>query len=156
MRARERFKDWLSLRPWQRHSLVLSVAGTFYAFIGLAYVVNGTQPTQVQNLRLALAIMPLDAWAVLWMVCGMMAIVSARWPTWSETWGYVALTLMASMWTGFYVAATLMNASTLPISGAVVWALIAFLWWAISGLKNPIPEPTPLTHHFNRPHEDET
>jgi hypothetical protein len=131
---------WLGLRPWQRHSLVLAVAGVVYIAIGVVYLAIGLTPDRAIGLRLALrctgdSIIP---WAIVWIVIGTLAITSTRWPPASKTWGYAALTAMAAMWGSIYgLGILILHTPLAGLSGAFVWYLVAFLWWAISGLMNP-------------------
>lgn len=129
---------WWALRPFQRHSLVLAVAGLVYIAFGSVLV--GTVPSadRVSGLRLALAVAPLSVWGVLWIVAGCLAVVSARWPPASKTWGYSAMSGLAFCWAAMYLMGiVLLDAPISGASGALVWSLVGFLWWAIAGLMNP-------------------
>lgn len=132
--------EWLALRPWQRHSLVLTVAGIVYIAIGWVYLAVPLTLDRRDGLKLALEwshghIRP---WGVVWVIVGLLAIISTRWPPASKTWGYSVLSALAAMWSGFYlVAVTFLHVPHAGYSGALVWGLVAFLWWAISGLVNP-------------------
>lgn len=132
--------SWLGLRPWQRHSLVLAVAGVVYIAIGVVYLAIGLTPDRATGLRVALrctggSIIP---WAIVWIVIGAMAITSTRWPPASKRWGYAALTSMAAMWGSIYgLGILILHTPIAGLSGAFVWYLVAFMWWAISGLMNP-------------------
>lgn len=128
---------WLALRPWQRHSLVLAVAGAAYIGIGASYALAAPRPARASSLELALNIMPLDGWGVVWVMVGLLGVLSSRWPPASETWGYSAMSCLAALWGGFYLGAIVVGATAQAFTGAVVWFLVAFLWWAISGLSNP-------------------
>ena len=130
--------EWAHLRPFQRHSLVLGVAGGVYIAVGLVYILTAPTDGRLSGLRLAVSIAPMDAWGVLWIVVGQLALISARWPPASRTWGYTVLTGLAACWSSMYLlGAFLLGAPGSGISGALVWALVAFLWWAIAGLVNP-------------------
>ena len=122
--------QWLELRPFQRHSLVLAVAGGVYVIYGI--VLANTEPTadRVASLKLALTVAPLDIWGGTWALVGILALISARWPPASKTWGYSAMTAMATCWGAFFGIA-----GNYP--GLLVWWLVAFMWWAIAGLVNP-------------------
>lgn len=127
----------LALRPWQRHSLVLAVLGTVYIGVGWAYVLTDPVPTRRDSLQLALNLMPLSAWGVVWIFVGCLGILSSRWPPASETWGYTTMSGLAALWGSFYLSGVILGASMQSLSGALVWYMVAFLWWAISGLENP-------------------
>lgn len=129
---------WWELRPFQRHSLVLAVAGLVYIALGAVYAFTDPTPQRLIGLKLALVAMPLEAWGVLWMIVGALALLSSRWPPASKTWGYSALTGLAACWAGIYlVGVVLLGTPGTGLVGALVWALMGFLWWAIAGLVNP-------------------
>lgn len=129
---------WWALRPWQRHSLVLSVAAFFYAAYGVTYIALPQGSLRAASLELPRNLMPLWAWGFLWVSVGVGALLSTRWPPWSKTWGYVLLAGMATLWGSQYLLGVLLlNTPATSLSGALVWYLVAFIWWAISGLVNP-------------------
>jgi hypothetical protein len=135
---------WRGIRPWTRHSLVLIVAGFMYVAIGVAYILASPSPSREAALVVALQWMDIHHWGFVFMFVGFLAVFSSRWPPISETWGYMALTGLASGWSGFYAMGVILEHSPVAnISGAFLWALVAFLWWAISGLLNP---PLELAH----------
>lgn len=126
-----------NLRPWKRHSLVLAVAGTVYVLVGISYMVSDPTPSRQSSLQLAISWMPLPAWGGVWILVGLLAILSSRWPPASETWGYTTMTGLAAGWSAFYLVGIALGAPMQGISGVLVWGLVAFMWWAISGLVNP-------------------
>lgn len=129
---------WFELRPFQRHSLVLAVAGILYIGLGAAYAFSPANPQRNEALQLALVVAPLPAWAGVWVLIGLLAILSARWPPASKTWGYSALTGMAACWSGFFFAGLIFGApATSNVAGGIIFATFAFAWWAIAGLVNP-------------------
>lgn len=125
------------LRPWLRHSLVLAVAGTVYVLVGISYIVSVPTPSREASLAVAIAWWSLPAWGCVWIFVGCLAILSSRWPPASETWGYTAMTGLAAGWAAFYLVGILGGAPKQGFSGVLVWGLVAFMWWAISGLVNP-------------------
>lgn len=129
---------WLELRPWRRHSLVLSVAGAAYIAIGLTYVLATPVPSRTAALEVPLNLAPLHVWGGAWVLVGLLAMISARWPPASEKWGYSALSGLAAWWAASYLAGViLLDGAGQSLSGAMVWGLVAFMWWGISGLDNP-------------------
>jgi hypothetical protein len=139
MQLSHRLRPFFGVRPWTRHGLVLAVAGHVYILVGLAYVLTSGTPnaTRESALRLALATASLQVWGAVFMAAGALALLSSRWPPASETWGYTTLTGLSSLWAGFYFAGICLGASPQGASGVLVWGLMAFMWWAISGLVNP-------------------
>lgn len=131
---------WRGIRPWKRHSLVLLVTGLVYILIGVAYGFSPATPQRKEALKFALIWTDgsFFIWGMVWILAGVLAIVSARWPPVSETWGYTVLTGLAAGWSAFYCVGVIFGDS--PVSNltqTLIFGLLAFLWWAISGLTNP-------------------
>lgn len=134
-----RFKRrFLGFRPWTRHSVVLTVAGLVYIGIGIIYIAEPPTSTRELALAVALAWAPIKFWGSLWVIVGILALISAKWPPQVESLGYMALTGWACGWSATYAAGVIFEGSPPQFyADAAVWALLAFLWWAISGLVNP-------------------
>lgn len=138
--TKERLKiRYLAVRPWTRHSLVLLVAGLTYIGIGYAYLTSvAVSPEREVALEVILNVMTFQQWGVVFVLVGCFVLVASRWPPASEKWGYSLLTGLATAWASGYVLSILFASSPISnISGAFVWGLVAFLWWAISGLNSP-------------------
>lgn len=132
---------WLGIRPWQRHSLVLMVAGLVYVLIGLSFILTDPTPARTQALKYAISWLSMDGWGWIFIFSGLLSILSARWPPVSETWGYTVLTGLSAAWSGFYLMGIIFgHQPAANLSGVMSWGLIAFMWWAISGLINPPPK----------------
>lgn len=130
---------WFALRPWRRHSLVLMVAGIIYICIGLSYI--EAEPTVAREVALQVASiwMPLDKWGFVFLITGIVTAISSRWPPVSKTWGYFLLTGLSAAWSGFYAwAVVFLDSPWTNMSAVLIWGVIAFLWWAISGLVEPV------------------
>jgi len=135
----ERLHRWKSLKPWRRHSLVLMISGISYAFIGVSYIYAEPNPNREVALHYALNWFSLSVWGWWFVITGLVTMVSSRWPPVSRTWGYTLLTGLASAWGMFYLAGILFWHSPFTnIAGAILWGVFGFLWWAISGLVDPI------------------
>lgn len=129
---------WLELRPIQRHSVVLIVGGLIYVAIGAVYAFTESSPQRIAGLKLALVAMPVQGWGVAWMVVGLLAVLSARWPPASKTWGYTALTGMAVCWAGMFLGGVaFLDTPSSGLTATLVYGLLGFMWWAIAGLMNP-------------------
>lgn len=126
----------LHLRPWQRHSQVLAVAGAVYITYGFVALLVSPGPNSTNASRGLADYFPEPFWGVVWVGVGLLALVSTRWPASSKTWGYAALAALAGWWSMCYLTAPLVGGDLVP-GGVVVWALVAYLWWAVSGLVNP-------------------
>ncbi len=134
----QRKVHWGGIRPHKQHSNVLIVAGMVYVGIGLTYMFAHPTESRAVALEYALRLMSLHYWGVVFLFAGVLAIVSSRWPPISKTWGYMVLTGLSAGWAGFYfVGMVFGDAPYTYFSSVMTWGLIAFLWWAISGLLNP-------------------
>lgn len=132
---------WRGIRDFQRHSLVLVVAGFVFLAIGVSFIISDPTPSRIVALHYALQWWSFETWGSIFVLAGALAIVSARWPPVSETWGYTVLTGLSAGWAAFYLAGVLFYHAPLQnLSGFMSWGLIAFMWWAISGLINPPPK----------------
>lgn len=147
-------ESWYGIRQWQRHSLVLLVAGVVYIAVGLSYALPEPTLARARALYYAGQVMSLEKWGWVFIAVGLLSIVSSRWPPFSETWGYTAMTGLATLWSGFYALSVIFEVVTVAsLSGALVWALVGFLWWAIGGLLNP-PRPGSLPTSVSVPGDD--
>lgn len=134
----ERGSNWAGLRPIRVHSVVLTVAGIVYIFIGLTYLNGEATPGRLQALVYALNWLEYKEWGYVWIFVGCLSIISSRWPPISETWGYTVLTGQATAWALFYAAGVVFAGTpTSNLSGVLSWGLIGFMWIMISKLVNP-------------------
>lgn len=130
---------WRGIRPWKRHSLVLLVAGMVYILIGGGYAFSEPTPPRNVALHYALHYMGYQAWGAVFIFAGLLAVVSSRWPPISETWGYSVLTGLSTGWSLFFAAGFFFwKAPASVLNQSLIFGLLAFLWWAISGLKNEV------------------
>lgn len=126
------------MRPFKRHSLVLLVAGLFYIANGLVYIFAKSTQARKQALIIALQWCPIQFWGGVFIVVGVLAFLSARWPPISGTWGYMVLAAFSAGWSATYATGVIFaHSPATNFSGALTWGLFAFVWWAISGLVNP-------------------
>lgn len=128
---------WLVLRPWKRHSLVLLITGGIFICIGWTYILTESTSARVLSLKIAVNIMPIWAWGVIFIISGSLAMLSARWPEASEKWGYSAMAGLSAWWSCCYLAGVVLGAPGSSLSGFLIWALLPVMLWAISGLDNP-------------------
>lgn len=137
-----RFKRrYVGVRPWKRHSLVLMVAGLCYIAIGASYIWTEATPSRNVALKLSLSWFPIQFWGCVFIIAGLMAVISSRWPPVAETWGYMVLTGLSAGWGGTYALGVIfLHSPPQNLSGAILWGLLGFMWWGISGLLNPEKE----------------
>lgn len=139
-------RHYFKLRPFKRHSLVLLVAGIVYVIQGFGLILTLPTSTRLEGLTVALLWFPLDFWGGVWIGVGLLATISSRWPPVFESWGYMVLTALASGWSATYLAGIVFfDTQMTNLSGVLGWGLVAFLWWAVSGLLNPDKEAV-VTH----------
>lgn len=130
-------RTWRGLRPWKRHSLVLMVAGLVFILVGVSYILIPATPEREKALAVAIMWAPFPFWGGCFIFAGLMSIISSRWPPVSKTWGYMVLTGLSGGWSATFLASIIVaHAPWANISGFIAWGLLAFLWWAISGLYN--------------------
>lgn len=138
MSGDKKLHPWWGFRPWRRHSLVLFVAGFAYIFIGVTFIVTELAPSRALALVIALSIAPIKVWGSVWILVGSLSVISSRWPPVMETWGYMVLTGFSAGWGATYVTGVILGESPAGnLSSSVTWFLMAFMWWAVSGLINP-------------------
>lgn len=128
------------------------VAGAVYISIGVTMILAGEpSPGRQEALYLPLHWTPQELWGVVWVGAGVMSVISSRWPPVSETWGYIVLTGLSAGWCAFYLVNIIFGDSPLSNMNQVFsWGLVAFLWWAISGLLNPADKQALPLHDDSR------
>lgn len=138
----EEWNKWFKFRPWQRHGLVLMVGGLVYIAIGLSFVALGDPPpARKVALVIALNMFPLPVWGLQFIAGGLLSCLSSRWPYFYDSWGYMVLCGLAAAWSAIYgLGYFLGNAGISNLIYMLIWGLVGFMWWAISGLVNPAKE----------------
>lgn len=132
------WKRVLAVRPWNRHSLILVAAGLTYISVGVTRLhTNGDVGTD-HSLYYADRLMDLPYWGFVFIFVGLISIVSARWPFHPKNLGYTALSGCSAGWGAFYIVGFSPDPSGYAALGVgLMWTLVAFLWWGISGLISP-------------------
>jgi hypothetical protein len=136
---------WLQLRPWQEHSLVVTLAGSIYLAYGVFTFLHQTGE-RADQLR---AVIDLTGghfwpWAALWVTVGALAIVSSRWPVWSKLWGYAVMQCLATLWAlAYFTGVLFLGVPSAGLGGGIVWGIVVVLWYAIARLANPSDLHTP-------------
>lgn len=131
-------REYWGFRPWKRHSTILMVVGILYVLIGFLYIVSEPSKGRERALAVVLQIAPVQFWGGLFMLAGTLAMISSKWPPISATWGYMVLTGLSAGWAATYLMSILFfNAPPVNSTQVLLWGILAFMWWAISGLLNP-------------------
>jgi hypothetical protein len=126
------------LRPWKRHSLILTVGGFLYVVIGILYIRAPSSPGREIALKVVLQIAPIQVWGGVFLLSGILSMLSSCWPPSSEKWGYMVLTGMSSGWATTHLLGVLFFGSpSVVLTQVLLWGILAFMWWGISGLSNP-------------------
>lgn len=129
---------WWGLRPWKRHSTILTVVGLLFVLSGVQYIVMKPTKAREETLRALTQFLPVQFWGGLFVLAGLCAIISSRWPPLAEAWGYMVLTGLSSGWAATYLTGIIFfHAPVVNISQVIIWSAFGFMWWAIAGLPNP-------------------
>jgi hypothetical protein len=130
-------KRWKQ-RHWTRHSLVLVGGGFIYIGIGIAFILSPGYVGKDPSLKFALHWLSMEGWGVVYILAGFVAMMAALAPIGKKLWGYMMLTSLSSAWAAFYVLSVFYSkAPRLTLLSALIWLLLAFIWWAVSGLLSP-------------------
>jgi hypothetical protein len=123
------------------------VVGLLYILIGFLYANAPSSRGREVSLAALLQVAPIGFWGSLFVISGLMAVISSRWPPLTATWGYMVLTGMSSAWSlGYLLSSAFFHAPwSTNITQMFLWGILAFLWWAVSGLLNP--DQTAVTDH---------
>lgn len=124
---------WNHLKPWDRHGLILTVVGVVYIFIGILLATSETGNLNKSTVN----ILP-DDWGYFgFTLVGAIVVISSRWPSKPRTFGYALLTGWTAATAGLYMLSGIIDELSGLVAQGFVWSMVAFLWWAISGLTCP-------------------
>lgn len=125
-------------KNWTRHSLILLGAGAIYIGIGIGFLNAPPIVAKDPSLKVALQWLTVTQWGWVYIGAGIAAMISSLWPMGKKVWGYMMLTALSIAWGLFYAIAILFyGAPALSWISALIWGLLAFIWWAVSGLISP-------------------
>ena len=131
-------EQFWGIRAFKRHSLVLMVGGLAYMLTGVTYMLAPLTESRRIALTVALSWLPMEVWASVFVLAGIMAFISSRWPPMHESWGYMTLAGLSAGWAATYAAGVILDESPIGnLTGTLNWGLLAFLWWALPGFVNP-------------------
>lgn len=135
---RMNLRSFWGLRPWKRHGRILVVMGALFVFYGIRLISETPTRNRYVSLEPLLRVAPLHVWGGVFIIAGIMAIVSSRWPRFAETWGYMVLTGLSFAWSAAYLTSMIfVSAPQTNINGAITWGMSGYLFLSISGLRNP-------------------
>lgn len=119
-----------------RRRAVLLIFGVIYTLSGVGYLSYPLVPIQEQIFHLALNIMSIGWWAVLWLVIGVGSIILSLITRIKDTYAYGALTLYALWWTCVYTSGFLFYGIYRAWSGSLLFFALSALLLVISGWKD--------------------
>jgi hypothetical protein len=123
--VREELEAQVAAQPWWRRAMhtlghrgaFLIVVGFMYLALGYVYAVGSTPPEVLAQLAMPIQVMdwvgidnPHDAvtaWALLWMGCAIVAILTSWWPPGYDFIGFIALWVFACVWSLLNIAGAL-------------------------------------------------
>lgn len=125
-----------------RRSAVLLLFGFVFVIVGLTYLGQSSEITRSQassaSYRAHLQLMPLDAWACLFIGAGGLSFVAGL--TAHHTLGFTVLMAMCSWWGLEFIASWLSTGYVRAVLGALVWLLLAGILAVIVGWRDPPPK----------------
>ncbi|MCZ4506950.1 hypothetical protein O3Q52_01740 [Streptomyces sp. ActVer] len=122
-------------RQLGRRGAILLSYGTVWALYGYAQVVS-PQPDQ-RGLEPLLELWSLHVWGWLWVITGLVAVVSAWLPQGFDWPGFLALPLIVLPWMVSYLATWLAGDFPRGWVAAVVWGVIAVPVLVVAGWREP-------------------
>ena len=122
-----------------RRSLVLLVFGTLYVLIGLSYLGQAAEimrsPAASRSYTAHLALMPLDAWAWLFIAAGAVGFLGGL--TMRHRLGYPALMVMSTWWGLEFIGSWVVTGYARAVLGALVWIALSAALLIIVGWPDP-------------------
>lgn len=122
-----------------RRSLVLLVFGTLFVLIGASYLGQAAEitrsPAAALSYRTHLQLMPLDAWAWLFIGCGAAGVVGGL--TMRHPLGYGTLMVMATWWGVEFIGSWIVTGYDRAVLGALVWIALSAALCIIAGWPDP-------------------
>lgn len=136
------YERYLQLRPFTPKGLVLVLLGIIFVVLGVSAVLEPWTPSQREALWLLVELGPRAAWGAMSILAGLAAIWSSLWPTWNDSWGFVALAGMSSWWASAFAIGVIAH-GLVALSGTLTWLSMCVLLWAISRLSDPLEQDQP-------------
>lgn len=120
-----------------RRGAFLSLFAIVYAIIGYSYLLTPTTPLVRKALRLALDLLPLRAWGVLWLVAAAIMLLSAGLRTGRDWLGFVVAMLLPAWWAVMYFLAWLHADLPRGWLSSAVYAALAGAVGVVAGWPEP-------------------
>lgn len=122
-----------------RRGVILLSYGTVWALYGYGQLIS--PQVDQRGLQLLLNVMPLEAWACLWIGTGLAAVVCAFLPQGRDAPGFVSLVLIVIPWMSSYLLSW-WPLGTFPRGwvAAAIWVVIAVPVIVVAGWREP-PRP---------------
>ena len=119
-----------------RRGAILLSYGTVWALYGYGQLIS--PPAAQPGLTLALQMLSITVWAWLWIVTGVLAVVSAFVPQGVDWFGFVALVLIVLPWMTSYLASWALGDFPRGWVAAAVWGVIAVPVIVVAGWREPL------------------
>jgi hypothetical protein len=126
-----------------RRGAFLALFGCAYIMIGFSYTSDRPTTAVYQSLRVAIKVMPLWCYGVLWMLGGLFAIVVGLSPK-RDGYGFVAAIVLPTLWTLAYFVGWFNGDSARGWVSGLIYLLIASAVAVVSGMPNPTSLPQRL------------
>jgi hypothetical protein len=127
----------------RRGAFQLLFAGV-YLIVGASFWLIPNAGTRQASLRWLTEVMPLEPFAALWIVAGLLGIVSAFMCRPRDWFGFAALVFAPAMWGALYLIGALVGTPQAFLSAAVYW-LFAAAPMIVSGMQGEHDRDTRIT-----------
>lgn len=121
-----------------RRDAFLGLFGSVYILLGYSYLNIPAifKPILHMQLRLALSLMPIDAYGWLWIGCGTIALLGAVWRRFDAI-GYAAATGMPLLWSTVNWAAQIQDGVPRAWVSGTIYGVLGLAVWLVSGMYDP-------------------
>lgn len=119
-----------------RRGAILLSYGTVWSLYGYGQLIS--PPTAQPGLTLAMQMLPLTVWGLLWIATGLLALAAAALPQGADWFGFVALVLIVLPWTLSYLVSWMQGDFPRGWVAAAVWGAIAVPVIVTAGWREPV------------------
>jgi ABC-type transport system involved in multi-copper enzyme maturation permease subunit len=128
-----------------RRGAVLVLLGAIYTLIGIGYITTPLTEAAADQLHFALTIASSYVWGYLFLITGIVAVISSRWPPGKTTWGYGFLAATSLWWAGQYFIGMVIVHARGSYRGVLSWLALSVMILIISGWEEYEPPLTTLS-----------